>query len=368
MFGRRKKGEREQAAHRGTSEDARDEQDLEEQDLDEMDLEVQDMDEDGDVDQLDLEAELARQAEEFGLTVEDPVVMYGPNGEAVTRLIDSLATVDLELAERIAEAWEAIPDAERKVVHRVLERRHRGGNLADQMWAAEQAVDVWLESRLALDDGEADLYREVAEAARDAVDALVLDAHLDDVDFATLYEPWAEAMESVKKTGKPKAAKKESVPGKAAGSKAKKGDEDVQDEAGEFGPNSGLVLDFLDRLDGLSPELTRGLVDAWSRVDASTLKSAHRHLAELVKEDPDWRGEVKRAQGRVLDWVSGAQPGASSVKAQIRQHAAPALADAVAALTLADVLEPEDAQALYAAWAEAVGRPELPTFEDEEPD
>jgi hypothetical protein len=51
-----------------------------------------------------------------------------------------------------------------------------------------------------------------------------------------------------------------------------------------------------------------------------------------------------------------------------REVAGPAVADAVAAIAMADMLEPEDAAALYAAWAEVVGEPILPTFEDEEGD
>jgi len=35
---------------------------------------------------------------------------------------------------------------------------------------------------------------------------------------------------------------------------------------------------------------------------------------------------------------------------------------------MADMLEPEDAAALYAAWAEVIGEPVLPTFEYEEDD
>jgi hypothetical protein len=51
-----------------------------------------------------------------------------------------------------------------------------------------------------------------------------------------------------------------------------------------------------------------------------------------------------------------------------REVAGPAVADAVAAIAMADMLEPEDAAALYAAWAEVIGEPVLPTFEDDEGD
>ena len=55
-------------------------------------------------------------------------------------------------------------------------------------------------------------------------------------------------------------------------------------------------------------------------------------------------------------------------KTRIRESAGPVLADAVAALVLADIFEPEDAEILYAPWAEVVGAPALPTFEDDEGD
>jgi hypothetical protein len=42
------------------------------------------------------------------------------------------------------------------------------------------------------------------------------------------------------------------------------------------------------------------------------------------------------------------------------------VADAIAALVMADMLEPEDAETLYAPWAETVGQPALPTYEDDE--
>jgi hypothetical protein len=49
-----------------------------------------------------------------------------------------------------------------------------------------------------------------------------------------------------------------------------------------------------------------------------------------------------------------------------RELAGPAIADATAALVLADILEPEEAQILYAPWAAVVGEPALPTYEDDE--
>jgi len=67
-----------------------------------------------------------------------------PNGEAVASLLDSMSEVDYETAEAIADAYEAIPEAERKVARSVVRRRHRGGGLDADLWAAEHAVSDWL--------------------------------------------------------------------------------------------------------------------------------------------------------------------------------------------------------------------------------
>jgi hypothetical protein len=48
-----------------------------------------------------------------------------------------------------------------------------------------------------------------------------------------------------------------------------------------------------------------------------------------------------------------------------REVAGPAVADAVAALVMADILKPADTEALYAPWADVVGGPTLPTFDEE---
>jgi hypothetical protein len=48
-----------------------------------------------------------------------------------------------------------------------------------------------------------------------------------------------------------------------------------------------------------------------------------------------------------------------------RVAALPPVIDAVSALVLADLLEPEDAEALYAAWDATVGGPKLPEYEED---
>jgi hypothetical protein len=106
----------------------------------ELDLDSDEFeDEDGELDEeeldpeerarraAELQAELQRQAEEFGLTGSSPEALYGPNGEAVAELLDSLNDIDDETAEAIADAFWAIPEADRKVARSVIGRRYRGG-------------------------------------------------------------------------------------------------------------------------------------------------------------------------------------------------------------------------------------------------
>jgi hypothetical protein len=62
------------------------------------------------------------------------------------------------------------------------------------------------------------------------------------------------------------------------------------------------------------------------------------------------------AQEQVVKWASLREG---------RQDFVPPLVDCVAALVLADILEPEDAESLYEPWAAAVGEPKLPTYEDD---
>src|SRR5664280_3747686 len=77
--------------------------------------------------QAEFEAEIQRQAEEFGLTTDDPKAIYGPNGESVAAVLEALDEIDPDTCERLADAWDAVDPKERDVLDRVLQRRHRGG-------------------------------------------------------------------------------------------------------------------------------------------------------------------------------------------------------------------------------------------------
>jgi hypothetical protein len=322
----------------------------------------------------ELAAELQREAEEFGLTDSNAAEVYGPNGEAVASLLDSLSEVDYETAEAIADAYEAIPEAERKVARSVVRRRHRGGGLDADLWAAEHAVSDWL-AAMQLEGDEAALYGVVADAATDAVDALVLEDDLADVDFATLYGPWSDVMDTDDDDGAgDDAGDDEAEPANGSGSAETTSAEEGAEADGEFGPNTELVLQFLTKLAALTAAETSELVTAWRRQPKEELRIAHRDLQALADEDRRWREQLRLAQEEVFAWMSGRSEkrdysfGAPQSLARVREPAGPAVADAVAAIAMADMLEPKDTETLYAPWAEVVKEPALPQYEEDEGD
>jgi len=323
----------------------------------------------------ELQAELDREAEEFGLTGSNPTTMYGPNGEDVASLLDSLADIDDETAEAIADAYEAVPEPERKVAQSVVRRRHRGGGRETELWAAEHAVSDWL-AAMQLDGDELALYSVVADAATDAVDALVLEDELADVDFATLYGPWSDVMDSegddADVADEPAAGSGSRTKGAAPAKPAEQGAGKSAADEGEFGPNTELVLQFLTKLAALTAAETAELVGAWRKQPREELRIAHRNLQALADEDPKWREQMRLAQEEVFAWMAGRSEkrdysfGAPQSLARVREPAGPAVADAVAALAMADMLEDGDAETLYAPWADVVKEPALPEYEEDD--
>jgi hypothetical protein len=314
----------------------------------------------------DLEAELQRQAEEFGLANLSPVSLYGPNGEAVASLLDSLAEIDDETAEAIADAHEAVPEPERKISRSFIRRRVRGWNLEAEVDTAEQAVNDWLSSLKLNYENEA-VYATVADAARDAVDALVLEDELDDADFGTLYGPWSEVMD----VEEDEAEDASGGTAKGAAGAARGEAEESAEEVGEFGPNTAIVVQFLARLTALQTPEIGELLTVWREQPKEELRTAHRNLQSLADEDAAWREQLRLAQEEVFAWMDGRATKYHEVPvgmdtSRVRESAGPAVADAVAALVMADMLEPEDAEALYAPWAEVIGEPALPAYEDED--
>jgi hypothetical protein len=148
-------------------------------------------------------------------------------------------------------------------------------------------------------------------------------------------------------------------------------------EGYEFGPNTELVADLLLRLDGLTAEQAARLNRRWASADRAERARAHAAVKDAVREarreDPAAHAQVQLAQDRLLAWTSEV-PTARSWIGRVsgvqlaREAAAPPIADAIAALVLADVLDRADARVLYAPWAEVIGAPKLPTYADDDPE
>lgn len=299
---------------------------------------------------VDLAAELARQAEEFGLTGNDPTKIYGPNGQDVAAVLDELDEIDADTAETLAEAWMETDPAARDVLERALDRNFRRGRFRYELAAAEDSVDTWLSGRMDDAPDDADLWRAVADAARGAVDALILNDVLDDEDYDTLYGAWGATMDSEEEA------------------------EEEEAEEGEYGPNSELVADLLGRLADLSANQARKLTKAWKSISSGELRQAHKAAQSLADEDPTWRKQIRAAQNRVSAWPQDLPAAVSPTSARgseliaIREAALPAAVDAVTALVLADLMDPEDVETLYSAWEDVVGEPALPEFESDESD
>ncbi len=177
------------------------------------------------------------------------------------------------------------------------------------------------------------------------------------------------------------------------------GSAEADADPGEFGPNTELVRAFLVKLGELDLDALQNLSAAWKNQDRHDLKQAHDAVLKLVKEDQSWREQVKAAQALIATWVERVGSGvggttntaiAASASAititaaalvgsgraetkrlemervlEAKRAAVPAAVDAVTALVLADLLEPEDAEVLFGPWADAIGEPDLPEFEDD---
>jgi hypothetical protein len=333
--------------------------------------------------QLELQAELDRQAEEFGLAGLDTAAVYGANGDLVLELLDRLEQIDVDDADRLADAWLAVDPADRDVVERDLRRRHREGKRRYELGAAEDAVATWLSNRVAAEPDDAELWRIVADAARGAVDALVLDEDLDDVDYETLYGAWAEVMDrddddderggkGGAKGGGKGGSKGAGKSGAKGGKSGAKGAADDPEKPEQFGPNSELVTRLIERIRDLTAEEALRLAASFREQPKSGLRQAHDAVRDVVAEDQAWRGQVKAAQDAVADILTAKVVRHATMRTDLiekeqaaRRAALPAAVDAATALVLADLLELEDAELLFGPWADTIGEPDLPEFEDD---
>jgi hypothetical protein len=316
----------------------------------------------------EMDADLDSQAADY--LADNDVWLYGPNATAVLELLDRLEEVGPDDAGVIADAWKggskSDRDAARKAARKLTEQDEE---IARNVRMARDEIGAWLavaaeypEFAKAVPDW-ARICSQVGDAALDAATAIILEDELDEPHYEALFLPWTDAIEKIRI---------EAELDEIEGVEDEETDADETDEEaeGEFGPNTDAVADFLNRLWLLSAEQVTRLVSSWQDVPREDLEVAHEALHDLVEEDPESRGQVRRAQEKITPWLNGGrlQETASFMgqtgQGGTRKMAGPALADAVAALVVGDLLAPEDAEMLYAPWFNLVGAPPLPVAAD----
>ncbi|MFI5258548.1 MAG: hypothetical protein ACHQ01_02885 [Candidatus Limnocylindrales bacterium] len=325
----------------------------------------------------DMTADLESQAADY--LAGNDVWMYGPNAEAVLEILDRLEELVPAEARPLAEAWQAIPksdrDRARKAARKLAEFDEEMGR---HLQLAREAVGTWMAVTgpfpefVNADPDWSRLCAQSGEAALDAATAVILEGKIDEFHYESLLEPWTQTMAELDAAAE--AARIEGSPEGEPDEELAPDEEDEEFEAeGEFGPNSDAVSDFLTRLWLLAPEQVGRLVSGWQNASRDELKTAHENLRALAEEDPEWRDQVRGAQEKLAPWLnSGRIQETSSFLGQSgqgesRKMAGPALADAVAALVLGDLLERRDAEALYGPWFNLIGAPPLPESNPDEP-
>jgi hypothetical protein len=310
-------------------------------------------------------ADLESQAADF--MADNDAWMYGPNAPTVLEILDRLEEIGPEEARPLAQAWQAAPKEGRESARRTARKlaeddeeilRHLG--LAREQVGSWVAVKADYPPYRESEPDWARLCAQAGEATLDALTSVILESQLSRSDRAALFEPWRQAV-----APRPAGGTGEAADGDAAGDLAS---EDEEDE-GKYGPNSAAVADFLNRLWLLAPEQVARLVSGWERTPREELSLAHESLLAVVDEDPEWRDQVRRAQDQLVLWLNGGRLEdvgfmGDSGHTAFRKMAGPALADAVAALVLGDLLLAEDALTLYRPWFNLVGAPELTLAED----
>jgi len=286
----------------------------------------------------------------------------------VLEILDWLEEIVPSEALPLAEAWLAIPksdrDRARKAARKIAEEDLELGR---HLQLAREAVTTWMSVAAAYPDfvtaepNWARVCGQAAEAALDAATAVILEGKLDEQHYEALLEPWSETTAQLEA-----AAEAASVDGGDGELEEELDDEGVDVVEGEFGPNSNEVVDFMNRLWLLAPEQIGRLVTGWQDAPRDELKIAHEAIQEIADENPDCREQVRAAQEKLVPWLnSGRVAETAGILGQTgqgdtRKMAGPALADAIAALVLGDLLEPTDAETLYAPWYNIMGAPELP--------
>jgi hypothetical protein len=371
MFRRRDKRDDDPAAQ---AEGLPEQDELEEEFEDEADEAVDNLDDLEDQPE-DMDADLEAQAADY--LADNDTWMYGPNAAAVIEILDRIEDLNPAQARPIADAWLQIPKSDREKARKAARKIHENDpEAARHLELAREAIGTWLAVAAGYPEhvkAEPDWGRictQTGEAAMDAATATILEDLLDEDDFEALYEPWSEATALLDeaaealKAGRTPATKPDD---------AEEGeiDEELEAEDAAFGPNSDAVGDFLNRLWLLTPEQVGRLVGAWQNVSKEQLRIAHDALAEVVDDDPEYREQVKAAQDKLGPWLNATRLSETAGflgqagQGESRKMAGPALADAIAALVLGDLLDPSDAEVLYAPWFNLIGAPPLPEPADE---
>ena len=341
--------------------------------------------EDGDLEDQpeDMTADLDSQAADY--LAGNDVWMYGPNAAAVLEILDRLEEISPTEARPLAEAWLAVPKSDRELARKAVRKLYESDNeTARHLQLVREAVGTWMAVTAGYPEyvnsapDWSRLCTQTGEAALDAATAVILEEVLDESHFEALFAPWSETTAQLDATAA--AARLEASGAGEAEPEAEADGEDeedaedeeqVEDEAA-FGPNSDAVTDFLNRLWLLTPEQVGRLVGGWQNAPREDLHQAHQSLQELVDEDPEWREQIRHAQEKLSPWLNAGriQETAGFLgqagQGESRKMAGPALADAVAALVLGDLLVPQDAEVLYGAWFNLIGAPPLPEPAEEE--
>jgi hypothetical protein len=315
----------------------------------------------------DMTADLESQAADY--LADNDLWMYGQNAEAVLEVLDRLDEMDAVEAQALALAWRESAKTPRELARKATRKLVEGDEETGRhLQMAREAVGTWLAVTAeypafvrAVPDW-AKLCAQVSEAAMDVLTALILDESLDETNCAILAAPWSDVI------GDPTAVDEEEEDEEEeeiAGDLEEEDEDDEELAEGEFGPNSEAVADFLNRLWLLTPEQVARLVASWENASRDSLSYAHACLHTVVAEDPEWRDQVRKAQERLTPWLNGGRLEETAGflgqagQAELRKKAGPALADAIAALVVGDLLEAEDAQVLYGPWFNLVGAPPL---------
>ena len=330
----------------------------------------------------DMTADLESQAADY--LKDNDAWMYGPNAAAVLDILDRLEGFGPDEARPLAEAWLAIPKSDRDRARKASQKLAESDTeVYRYLQLAREAVGTWAAVTGPFPDfvnAEPNWGRicsQSAEAALDAATAVILEGTLEENHYEALLEPWSETMATLDEAAEvAEAARAARAEGSGPDSEEEAaGDEEAEEEGdGEFGPNTDAITDFLTRLWLLTPEQIGRLVGGWQNADREVLKAAHERLRALVEEDPEWRDQVRKAQEKLAPWLNAGrvaeQAGflGQAGQGESRKMAGPALADAVAALVLGDLLERADAEVLYAAWFNLIGAPALPVASEEDPD